>query len=100
MVYQFRPTTGTDVNNGAYACCNDALRGGCAVGQGGKNRRKAVVRLQRQHERITNQRKDFLNKLTHQLVAQYDRIAVEALRITNMVKNRQLAKGYVRIQFE
>jgi putative transposase len=61
--------------------------------QGGKNRRKAVVALRRQHERIANQRKDFLNKLAHALIVQYDRIAVEDLRITNMVKNRHLAKS-------
>lgn len=61
--------------------------------KGGKNRRKAVAALQRQHERIGNQRKDFLNKQAHTLIGQYDRIAVEDLRITNMVKNRHLAKS-------
>ncbi len=61
--------------------------------KGGKNRHKAVVQLRRRHERIANQRKDFLNKLAHQLVAQYDRIAVEDLRIVNMVRNRHLAKS-------
>lgn len=58
--------------------------------KGGKNRRQAVVRLKRQHERITNRRKDFLNKLVHGLMVRYDRVAVEDLRITNMVKNRHL----------
>ncbi len=61
--------------------------------KGGKNRRKAVVHLKRQHERIANQRKDFLNKLAHSLIRQYDRVAVENLRIANMVKNRHLAKS-------
>lgn len=61
--------------------------------KGGTNRRKAVVALQRQHERIGNQRKDFLNKQAHTLIERYDRIAVEALRISNMVKNRHLAKS-------
>lgn len=61
--------------------------------KGGKNRRKAVVQVQRQHERIANQRKDFLNKLANSLIQQYDRVAVENLRITNMVKNRHLAKS-------
>ncbi|MDP9316245.1 MAG: transposase [Chloroflexota bacterium] len=69
-------------------------RRGCPKGaKGGKNRRKAVVQLQRQHERIANQRKDFLNKLANSLIQQYDRVAVENLRITNMVKNRHLAKS-------
>lgn len=61
--------------------------------RGGKNRQKAVVMLQRQHERVANQRKDFLNKLVHGLIARYDRIALEDLRITNMVRNRHLAKS-------
>ncbi|HZG68097.1 MAG TPA: transposase [Herpetosiphonaceae bacterium] len=61
--------------------------------KGGKNRRKAVAALQRQHERIANGRKDFLGKLAHRLVVSYDRIAVEDLRITNLVKNRHLAKS-------
>ena len=61
--------------------------------KGGKNRLKAARQLQRQHERIANQRKDFLNKLAHSLIQQYDRIAVENLRITNMVKNVTLPKA-------
>jgi putative transposase len=61
--------------------------------KGGKNRRKAVLALQRQHERIGNRRKDFLNKLAHGLIERYDRIALEDLRITNMARNRHLAKS-------
>lgn len=59
--------------------------------KGSANRRKAVRMLQRQHERVANQRKDFLNKLAHGLIARYDRLALEDLRITNMVRNRHLA---------
>lgn len=36
--------------------------------------------LQRQHERVANQRKDFLNKLAHGLIARYDRIACVRVR--------------------
>jgi putative transposase len=61
--------------------------------KGSHNRQKAVVALQRQHERISNRRKDFLNKLAHQLIASNDRIALEDLRIANMVRNRHLAKS-------
>ncbi|NJM06800.1 transposase, partial [Candidatus Gracilibacteria bacterium] len=60
--------------------------------KGGKNRRKAIVMLQRQHERIGNQRKDYLNKLAHDLVEQHDRIALEDLTITRMVRGN-LAKS-------
>jgi putative transposase len=61
--------------------------------KGGSNRRKAIVRLQRQHARIANRRKDYLNKLAHDLVQRYDRIVLEDLRITNMIRNPHLAKS-------
>ncbi|NTV63355.1 MAG: IS200/IS605 family element transposase accessory protein TnpB [Oscillochloris sp.] len=48
--------------------------------------------LQRQHERIGNQRKDYLNKLALGLIAQHDRIALEDLTITRMVHGN-LAKS-------
>jgi putative transposase len=60
--------------------------------KGGSNRRKAVAMLQRQHERIANQRKDFLNKLADDLVQRYDRLALEDLVITRMVHGN-LAKS-------
>jgi putative transposase len=61
--------------------------------KGGSNRRKAVARLRRHHQRVANQRKDFLNKAAHQLVQENDLIALEDLRITNMVRNRHLSKS-------
>jgi putative transposase len=61
--------------------------------QGGANRRKAVGTLQREHERIANQRRDFLYKLSHRLLTTYDHVAVEDLRIRNMVKNHHLSKS-------
>ena len=61
--------------------------------KGSKNRRKAVLQLQRHHAKIANQRKDFLNKVAYKLITEHDRIALERLRITNMVKNRHLAKS-------
>jgi putative transposase len=59
----------------------------------GSNRRKAIAVLQRQHERIANQRNDYLKKLVHDLVMRYDRIALEELRIVNMVRNPHLSKS-------
>lgn len=61
--------------------------------RGGANRRKAVVALQREHERIANQRRDFLCKLSHRLITTYDHVAVEDLRIRNMVQNHHLSKS-------
>jgi putative transposase len=61
--------------------------------KGGANRRRSVRLLRRQHQRIANRRRDFLNKLAHDLIRRYDLIAVEGLRIPNMVKNRHFSKS-------
>jgi len=61
--------------------------------RGSKNRRKKLLAVQRQHEHVANQRQDFLNKLAYTLVQQYDGIAVEDLRIKNMVRNHHLSKS-------
>jgi putative transposase len=60
--------------------------------KGGKNRRKAVRRLQRQHEHIGNRRKDYLCKVACRLIQRYDFIALEDLAITRMVHGN-LAKS-------
>ena len=61
--------------------------------RGGSNRRKAIVSLVRQHERIGNRRSDFIKKLVHGLITRYDWIAVEELHVSNMVQNPHLAKS-------
>jgi len=61
--------------------------------KGSKNRRKALLRVQRQHEHIANQRKDFLHKLSTELLRENDGIVLEALRVKNMVRNRHLSKS-------
>lgn len=60
---------------------------------GSNRRRKAVVLLARQHEKVANQRKDHLHKLSRQLVNRYGFIAFEKLNIRNMIKNHNLAKS-------
>jgi putative transposase len=61
--------------------------------KGGMNRRKAVGMLQREHQRIQNRRRDFLNKVVFSLVQRYDGIALEDLSIANMVQNHCLSKS-------
>jgi putative transposase len=61
--------------------------------RGSKNRRKALLRVQRQQEHVAHQRKDTLEKLSTALARQYDGIALEDLRITNMVRNKHLSKS-------
>lgn len=61
--------------------------------KGGRNRRKALLALQRQHMHVANQRKDVLHKLSTRLVLENDCIALEDLRISNMVRNHNLSKS-------
>jgi len=61
--------------------------------RGSKNRRKAVKLLARQHLKVCNQRKDFIHKLSRQIVNNNGFIAVEDLQIKNMVKNHHLARS-------
>mgnify|MGYP001617175987 CR=1 FL=1 len=61
--------------------------------KGSNNRRKAKHLLAVQHEKIANQRKDFLHKLSHQLVDEYGTIAMENLNVAGMMKNHCLAKS-------
>jgi putative transposase len=61
--------------------------------KGSKNRRKARARVSRCHEKIANQRKDFLHKKSYNLVTAYDVIVMEDLQVRNMAQNRHLAKS-------
>jgi len=59
--------------------------------KGSSNRNKARIRLAKAYWRLKNQRDDFLHKLSRFYVSSYGLIAVEDLRITNMVSNHHLA---------
>lgn len=61
--------------------------------RGGKNRRKALRRVQRQHMHVAHQRSDYLHKLSTQLVRTCDGIALEDLATRNMVRNHHLSKS-------
>ncbi len=43
------------------------------------------------HEKVANQRKDFLNKVSSKIISENQTIAIEDLQIKNMVKNQCLA---------
>ncbi len=61
--------------------------------KGSKNRRKAKRRLQRHHDHVKNQRLDYAHKLSHTLIQHYDLIALEELKVKNMVRNKHLSKS-------
>ena len=45
------------------------------------------------HEKITNTRKDYLHKMSHEIISENQVIVSEDLQIKNMVKNHHLAKS-------
>ncbi len=59
--------------------------------KGSNNRYKARLKVAKVHEQISDARKDFLHKLTTQLVRENQTIAVEDLAVKNMIKNHKLA---------
>ena len=54
-----------------------------------KQRRKIALC----HEKITNIRKDYLNKVSYEIISENQVIVTENLEIRNMVKNHRLAKS-------
>jgi len=59
--------------------------------RGSKNQRKTYFQLAKLHERISNQRMDYLHKASRELVNNYDLIAIEDLSLGFMNQNRNLA---------
>jgi len=61
--------------------------------KGSANREKLRIKVARLHGKIANQRKDFLDKLSHRLTTSHGAIGLESLNIKGMVKNHCLAKS-------
>ena len=57
------------------------------------NYQKQKVKVARIHERISNQRRDFLNKLSTELIKNHDVICLEDLASKNLMKNHHLARA-------
>ena len=79
----------TDIENPRYArraakALARSQRNMAAKRRGSKNRAKAKVRVARVNAAVADQRRDFHHKAARELVAAYDRIGVEDLRIKNM----------------
>ena len=51
------------------------------------------------HEKITNTRKDYLHKISHEIISENQVIVSENLQIKNMVKNHQMAKSILDVSW-
>ena len=58
----------------------------------GNNYYKQKKKIASCHEKITNTRKDYLHKVSHEIISENQVIVSEDLQIKNMVKNHHLAK--------
>ena len=61
--------------------------------KGSNHRNLWRLRLAKQYEKVSNQRKDFLNKITNEITNRFDLIILEDLNIKGMVKNHKLAQA-------
>ena len=64
-----------------------------------KRRERTRLRLARKHSQVSNQRMDWLHKITAYLVRNYDVISLEDLNVRGMVKNHNLAKAITNASF-
>jgi putative transposase len=61
--------------------------------KGSQNRRKAFHKVTVLHEKITNQRLDYIHKATHKLTSENQAIAIEDLNVKGIMANHKLAQA-------
>jgi putative transposase len=61
--------------------------------KGSSNYKKQKLKVAKIHEKIANQRKDFIHKLSRKIVDDNQVICIETLKVKNMVRNSRLSKS-------
>ena len=67
--------------------------------KGSNNRRKDRLKVAKLHEKISNQRKDYLHKISHYIIIENQVIVIEDLKVSNMIKNHKLAKSIANVSW-
>ena len=69
-----------------------AMKRQCPLSEA-KNYQKQKRKVARLHERITNAKTDYLQKISTYIIKSHDVVGIEDLQVSNMLKNRKLAKA-------
>lgn len=67
--------------------------------KGSNNRNKARLKVAKLHQKIVNQRKDFLHKLSTKIINENQVIVLEDLKVKNMLQNHNLAKAISEVSW-
>ena len=67
--------------------------------KGSNNREKARIKLAKAHERLVNQRENYIHSVVNELLRYYDTIYMEDLNVKGMLKNHNLAKAIQEVGF-
>ncbi|MGE7544046.1 IS200/IS605 family element RNA-guided endonuclease TnpB [Sporosarcina newyorkensis] len=75
-----------------------AIKRKCKLSEA-RNYQKQRVKVARIQESIANKRKDYLHKLSTDIIKNHDVIGIEDLQITTMLKNQKLAKSISEVSW-
>ena len=67
--------------------------------KGSSNWNKQKIKVACIHEKIVNKRNDYLHKISTGIVKRHDIIGIEDLQVSNMLKNRNLAKAISEVSW-
>ena len=67
--------------------------------KGGSNWNKQRIKVARIHEKITNARTDYLQKISTEIIKNHDVIGIEDLQVSNMLKHHKLAKSISEVSW-
>ena len=67
--------------------------------KGSHNRNRQRIRVARVHEKVTNQRNDFLQKQSTMLVRENQTICIEDLNVKGMIRNHKLSKSIASVSW-
>lgn len=75
-----------------------AIKRRCKLSEA-KNYQKQKRKVARIHEKIVNARTDYLQKISTHIIKSHDIIGIEDLQVSNMLKNKKLAKAISEVSW-